>query len=74
MNSFNQRKYFVLKTRTLLKVSCASRTSDVCELCCGHTFDIGCDAWPVKVKVHTNIIMPSIPRSTKWSLPLSYSN
>jgi hypothetical protein len=28
--------HFVLKTRTLLKVSCASRTSDVLEPLCGH--------------------------------------
>jgi hypothetical protein len=30
-NIFNEIKYFTLKTRTLLKVSCASRTSDALE-------------------------------------------
>jgi hypothetical protein len=39
-NYINQIKCFVLKTRTLLKVSWASSTSDVSESRCGHPWHI----------------------------------
>jgi hypothetical protein len=40
----NQIKYFVSLTRTLLKVSCARYSSDMCEPRCGHPWCIV--SWP----------------------------
>jgi hypothetical protein len=39
----NLLKYFVPQTRTVIKASCVSRTSDVGEPSCGHPWHIASD-------------------------------